>query len=104
MTATERQLLLPGIGPARKAAAHAHFEQVARDWLADARGYARLHCERWGSVTSDDVRDGVGDPPEGISHNAIGAVFVTGEFRPIGRMHSKRPSSNGRSIIRWALR
>ena len=99
-----RQLDLPLLGLERKRAAHSHFEQVARDWLARARAYARLQCEVWGSVTSDDVRDTIGDPPEGISHNAIGAIFMDGSFKPIGRMHSKRPSSNGRSIIRWALR
>ena len=93
-----------GIGPARKAAAHAHFEEVAKDWLREARACARRQCELTGSVTSDDVREAIGEPPEGIHRNVWGAIWSTGEFKVIGWMHSKRPSSNGRAIRRWALR
>ena len=104
MTATNRQLLLPGIGPARKQAAHAHFEEIARGWLAEARAYARRQCELTGSVTIDDVRTAVGELPEGIHHNAYGAVFASDEFYPIGFMASKRPSNNGRMVRRWTVR
>ena len=104
MTATNRQLLLPGIGPARKQAAHAHFEEIARGWLAKARNYARHHCEAHGSVTSDDIREAIGEQPEGISRNVWGAIWSTGEWEVVGWTHSKRPSSNGRAIRRWTLR
>lgn len=99
----QKQLELP-MGLERKRAAHSHFEEIARDWLADARAHARLYCERHGSVTSDDVREGIGEQPEGISPNVWGTIFVDGSFKPIGHVHSKRPSSNGRMIRRWVLR
>ncbi len=92
------------LGQRHKRKALDHLETVAAGYLREARAYAKRHCQVMGSVTIDDVLEAVGMPPEGISHNAVGAIFSNGEFYVLGWTTSRRPSNHGRSIHRWALR
>lgn len=70
----------------------------AKIWIELARLAARKVCEEWGSVTADDIRDKLPEPP---SPHCVGSVFKSG-FRFTGeRRISKHPKNHGRELKVW---
>ncbi len=82
-------------------------EQVeSKNWafLNKMRWYAQTHAQRWGSVTSDDVRryaTSLGLYP--THHNCWAGVFRCPGWVCIGRQPSKLPSNHARwiNVYRW---
>lgn len=71
-------------------------------WLDKMRWYAQTHAQRWGSVTSDDVRlyaTSLGLYP--THHNAWGCIFKQKGWTVAGRQPSKLAGNHGRFITVW---
>ena len=72
-------------------------------WLDWARVVAEEICRRRGSVTADDVRE-VLAIPEGVHHNAVGAIFRGPRWERVDWRQSEQPQGHGRWIGVWRLR
>ena len=93
------------LGQQRREKVMDHFESVGRWWLEEARQVARQIALSRGVVTSDDVKDVIGEPPEGLHHNIAGAIFRRGkEWEWVGMVPSRRALNNASLISQWRLR
>jgi hypothetical protein len=65
------------------------------EWVVKARSLAVNLARLNGSVTIDDIKAEIGDPPR---PNASGSAFKGTGLKPIGHTISKRLSARGREI------
>ena len=70
------------------------------DWLDNARRVAQSIARERGSVTADDLREFLPEPPH---HNLMGAVFAGSEWALVGYEQSRRPKAHARLLRRWRL-
>ena len=89
-------------GHRRKEAALTYAQGAARDWLEEARRYARHHCHVHGKVTADDVVNNVPWPEE-MNPNLRGALFKTPDFTRTGYTLSKRAEAHCNILGVWVL-
>lgn len=72
----------------------------AKAWIDLARFHARQVCLKSGSVTADDIRDLLPEPP---TPHCVGSVFKAG-FRFSGeRRISTHKKNHGRELKVWLL-
>lgn len=74
-------------------------------FISTGRGIARLVYRRKGYVTMDQVRpilERRGLRP--THHNAYGAIFRSGEFKPIGYTVSKQVQGHGNKVLKWKVK
>ena len=80
-------------------------EVTSETFLETMRSRARAICLQFGRVSNDDLREYADsirmEPPH---HNAWGAVFRGSDWRCVGFVPSRVPSSKGRTIRQWTLK
>lgn len=79
------------------------FKDAKVEWLDKARAAARKLLERREYITAEDVT-AMCPLPRYLHRNTIGKILQHGDFVAVGFTIARRPSSNGRTIRKWALK